>query len=184
MNNPFGTRLIECFDRIAEQSVGIFDVSCQDSFHDIFATIPHEGSPRTIPFAGGNILAESLFGTGNVRHNALVGIFQYDSRQILPYFLQKTRGQSRRRQRNLLWVHSNLVGIFQAIFPWCESRAAQSAVILFVLGIRRHASVCLSRLPTKFWQRVRRTLPRAGLMTTRRGPLEVLGEWFSPGCGK
>jgi hypothetical protein len=72
VNNPLGTRLIQCFDRIAEQPVSILNIARHDRFHDIFATVPKERPSGTISIAGGNVLTKPLFGTGNIRHKILI----------------------------------------------------------------------------------------------------------------
>ena len=92
VNDPLGTCLIQCFDRFAEQSVGILNVTYSHSTHDILATIPHKRASGTVLFTSGNILTKPLFGTSNVRHTVLYKYFQYTIRKrILPYFQRKTR---------------------------------------------------------------------------------------------
>ena len=68
MDNPLGTCLIECLYRVSEELVGIFGISSQHCFHDIFATVPNKRPAGTVPFPGGDILTKPLFGTCNVGH--------------------------------------------------------------------------------------------------------------------
>jgi len=71
VNNSLGTRLIQCFDGIAEEFIGILNVSCPDSLYDVLATIPHEGAAGPVSIPSSNVLTKSLFGTGNVWHTIL-----------------------------------------------------------------------------------------------------------------